>query len=154
MCLAHFKGRDLGEALWLIGMSVKRDKSAKTIELSQERMVEGLLKRYSINKSSALPMDPISEVTPDPHEKERRRVEREISVTDDRTLLERLHAKLASFDAACEPLPKDEDSRYMAIIGAVHYIAVVTRPDIAFASSALGRCMSCPTNQTSDALRA
>jgi hypothetical protein len=142
--LGTFKGRNLGEASWLLGMSVKRDMSAKTIELSQERMVGSLLERYSINKSSTLPMDPNSEVTPDPHDKERR-VEREMSVTDDRALLERLHAKLASFDSDCEPLPKDEHTRYMARIGAVRYIAVVTRPDIAFAASALARYMSCPT---------
>jgi hypothetical protein len=33
----------------------------------------------------------------------------------------------------------------MAIIGAVQYMAVVTRPDIAFAASALARYMSNPT---------
>jgi hypothetical protein len=143
--LGTFKGRDLGEASWLLGMSVKRDMSAKTIELSQERMIGSVLERYSINKTSTLPMDPNSEVTSDPHEKARRRVEREISVTDDRTVLERLHSKLASFDSDCEPLPKSEHARYMAIIGAVQYIAVVTRPDIAFTASALARYMSCPT---------
>jgi hypothetical protein len=143
--LGTFKGRDLGEASWLLGMSVKRDKGAKTIELSQERMIGNVLERYGIEKSSTLPMDPNTEVTPDPHEKARRRNEREISVTDDRTVLERLHAKAAMFDTDCESLSKDEHSRYMAIIGAVQYIAVVTRPDIAFAASALARYMSCPT---------
>jgi hypothetical protein len=133
--LGTFKGRDLGEASWLLGMSVKRDMRAKTIELSQQRIIENVLERYSINKTSSLPMIPHSEVTPDPHGKARRRVEREISVTDDRTVLERLYAKLVTFDSDCEPLP----------IGAVQYIAVVTRPDIAFAASALTRYMSCPT---------
>ncbi len=143
--LGTFKGRDLGEASWLLGMSVKRDMSAKTIELSQEQMIGNVLQRYGIEKSSTLPMDPNTEATPDPHDKARRRVEREISVTDDRTVLERLHVKLAMFESDCEPLPTDEHARYMAIIGAVQYIAVVTRPDIAFAASALARYMSCPT---------
>jgi hypothetical protein len=99
----HIQCRDLGEASWLLGMSVKRDMSAKTIELSQERMIGSVLERYSNNKTSTLPMDPNSEVTPDPHEKARRRDEREISVIDDRTVLERLHSKRAMFDSDCEP---------------------------------------------------
>jgi hypothetical protein len=82
--LGTFKGRDLGEASWLLGMSVKRDMSAKIIELSQERMIGSVLDRYGIAKSSTLPMDPNTEVAPDPHNKTRRRIEREIGNTDDR----------------------------------------------------------------------
>jgi hypothetical protein len=41
--LGTFKGRDLDEASWLLGMSVKRDMSAKIIELSQERMIGSAL---------------------------------------------------------------------------------------------------------------
>jgi hypothetical protein len=41
--LKAFKGRDLGEASWVLGMSITRDKAAKTIELSQERMMKTAL---------------------------------------------------------------------------------------------------------------
>jgi hypothetical protein len=41
-----------------------------------------------------------AEVSPDSHEKARRRIEREVSVIDDRTVLERLRCKLAILDSA------------------------------------------------------
>jgi hypothetical protein len=42
-------------------------------------------------------------------------------------------------------LTKEEHSKYMSIVGTVQYVAVVTRPDIAFAAASLSRFMSCPT---------
>jgi hypothetical protein len=44
--LYTFKGRDLGAASWVLGMSIKRDTSNKVIELSQERMIESALARF------------------------------------------------------------------------------------------------------------
>lgn len=41
-----FKGRHLGEASWVLGMSVKRDRKTETIELSQGRMILNVLERY------------------------------------------------------------------------------------------------------------
>jgi hypothetical protein len=93
-------GRDLVEASWLLGMSVKLDMSAKTIELSQDRIIGSGLEQCRLKKSSTLPMDPKSGVIPDSHEKARRRLEREVSVIDDGTVLEWLHCKLAMFDSA------------------------------------------------------
>jgi hypothetical protein len=45
-----FKGRDLGEASWVCGMSITRDKTAKTIELSQDRMIENCVDRFGMQK--------------------------------------------------------------------------------------------------------
>jgi hypothetical protein len=146
--LNTFKGRDLGEATWVLGMSITRDMAAKTIELSQERMIENCVDRFGMQqqKSVWIPMDPTVEACSDPHDKARKRTERQCSETNDRVETERLNKKLASFDKDALPLSKAEHSEYMSIIGSVQYVAVVTRPDIAFAASTLARFMSCPTN--------
>ena len=41
-----FKITDLGKASWILGIEVKRDRTAKTISLSQEQYIEGILKRF------------------------------------------------------------------------------------------------------------
>jgi hypothetical protein len=146
--LSAFKGRDLGEASWVLGMSITRDKATKTIELSQERMIENCIDRFGMQKQKSIwiPMDANMEACPDPHEKARKRMERQLSETEDPEERGRLNRKLQSFDKDAMPLSKAEHSEYMSIIGSVQYIAVVTRPDIAFAASTLARFKSCPTN--------
>ena len=59
--------------------------------------------------------------------------------------MELLNKQLASYDKAATALSKEDHSKYMSIIGAIQYIAVVTRADIAFAAATLARFMSCPT---------
>lgn len=68
--LQQFKGRDLGEASWVLGMAVRRNTNNKTIELSQERMIENVLERFGANelRISHLPMDTNTEATPDLHQ--------------------------------------------------------------------------------------
>jgi hypothetical protein len=146
--LKTFRGRDLGEAAWVLGMSITRDTEAQTIELSQERMIENCVERFGMQKQKSIwiPMDASVEICADPHEKARKRIERQLSETSDHEETERLNRKLQSFDKDAMPLSKAEHSEYMSIIGSVQYIAVVTRPDIAFAASTLARFMACPTN--------
>jgi hypothetical protein len=146
--LDSYKRRDLGEASWVLGMSVKRDMNTKTIELSQERMIENALDRFE-QKSSRLswvPLDCTDGPVADPHERAREKKKKLLSQTDDREEIEKLNKQLASYDKDAAPLSKEEDSKYMSIIGTVKYIAVVTRPDIAFAAASLARFMSCPAN--------
>jgi hypothetical protein len=145
--LASFKGRDLGEASWLLGMSVKRNMNDKIVELSQERMIENVLARFGQENArfSWLPLDATDGPTPDPHEKARTRKRRELAQTDNRDEMDKLNIQLAKYDADAMPLTKEEHSKYMSIVGTVQYIAVVTRPDIAFAAATLARFMSCPT---------
>jgi hypothetical protein len=145
--LDEFKGRDLGEASWMLGMSIKRDMRNKSVELSQERMIENVLQRYGQENArlSWIPLDTTDGPTMDPHEKARARKQKELAETDNREERDRLTQKLAKFDADAKPLSKEDHSKYMSIVGAVQYIAVVTRPDIAFAAATLARFMSCPT---------
>jgi hypothetical protein len=153
--LGTFKGRDLGEATWVLGMSIRRDKDAKVIELSQERMIENCAERFGMQKQRAIwiPMDSCVEACADPHDKARKRIERQLSETSDSEERDRLNNKLQSFDKDAIPLSKAEHSEYMSIVGSVQYIAVVTRPGIAFAASTLARFMSCPTNHLMNCAR-
>lgn len=143
--LRSFKGRDLGEASWLLGMSITRDRKRKTVELSQERMIENCVERFNVKKGVV--SVPISdEACPDPHVKARARTEKQLAATDDREECDKLNEKLQSFDKDAAPLSAAEHTEYMSIVGTVQYIAVVTRPDIAYAASSLARYMSCPTS--------
>jgi hypothetical protein len=98
-------------------------------------------------------LDPNEEVCPDPHQKARARVEKQLAETDNRDEVERLNAKMQRFDKDGTPLSKEEHSEYMSIVGTVQYIAVVTRPDIAYAASTLARFMSCPTEHLMNCAR-
>jgi hypothetical protein len=73
-------------------------------------------------------------------------IERQLAERSDSEKMERLNSKLRSCHKDAIPLSKAEHSTYMSIVGAVQYIAVVTRPDIAFAASTLARFMSCPSH--------
>jgi hypothetical protein len=145
--LDTFKGRDLGAASWVLGMSIKRDLQSKTIELSQERMIESVLTRFGQENArlSWVPLDAVDGPTQDPHGKARERKQKEIALSDNREERDKIELQLARYDADAEPLTKDEHSKYMSIVGTVQYIAVVTRPDIAFAAATLARFMSNPT---------
>jgi hypothetical protein len=87
------KCRDLGEASWVLGMSVKRDTDAKTIEMSQERMIENALERFE-QKNSRLcwvPLDNTDGPVPDPHERAREKERKLLGQTDDRDEIEKLN---------------------------------------------------------------
>jgi hypothetical protein len=139
--LESYKGRDLGEASWVLGMSVKRDIDTNTTELSQERMIESALDRFEQKNSelSWVPLDSTDGPVPDPHERAREKKKKQLSQTDDIDEIEKLNKQLASYDKDVAPLSKQEHSNYMPIIGTVQNIAVVTRPDIAFAAASLAR---------------
>jgi hypothetical protein len=98
-------------------------------------------------------MDSGVEACADPHDKARKRIERQLAEISDSDEMERLNSKLRCIDKDAMPLSKAGHSEYMSIIGSVQYIAVVTRPDIAFAASTLARFMSCPTNQLMNCAR-
>jgi hypothetical protein len=91
-------------------------------------------------------MDSTDGTVPDPHERAREKKKKQLSQTDDRDEIEKLNKQLASYDKDAAPLSKQDHSKYMSIIGTVQYIAVVTRPDKAFAAASLARFMSCPTH--------
>jgi hypothetical protein len=145
--LNTFKGRDLGAASWVIGMSIKRDVSNKVIELSQQRKIESALTRFGQENArlSWIPPDATDGPVPDPHEKARAGKQKELAQIDNKEERDKIHEQLAHYDADAAPLTKEEHSKYMSTVGTVQYIAVVTRTDIAFAAASLARFISCLT---------
>lgn len=107
----HFNVKDLGEISWLLSMKVERDRKRRTLYLSQRQYIIDLLDRFDMSQSKPVetPMNP--------------------------------GYKLSNDDC-----PKtDEEARevagvpYATAVGALQYLAIMTRPDISYTVSKLAR---------------
>ena len=134
LILSDFEGRDLGEAKHLLGLEVIRDWEKKTILLSQRHMIEDKLAQFELleTRPVSTPLMPNQAVQPDPHHKPGKEDSEDPAVQHQRA-------------QDSQPLKKEEHDRYMSIVGSLQYLAIVTRPDITFAASALARYMNNPT---------
>ena len=112
----HFEMTDLGEAHWLLGVEIRRDRAKRTLSLSQGAYVQTLLGRFSLEKANTVtsPMDPGVHLT-----------------------------KSQSPTAEDE---KDDMANvpYRELIGSLMYAAVATHPDIAHAVTALSQFLENP----------
>ncbi|QRV96994.1 Pol polyprotein/retrotransposon [Ceratobasidium sp. AG-Ba] len=113
-----FDIKDLGEADQVLGMEVTRDRSAKTLILSQKKYTRQLLEEYDM-----LDCRPLS--TP-------------MLANALKTLPS--HENKLSDDAAIFMRDKD----YRRLLGCLNWLAQGTRPDIAYAVSRLGQAQSNP----------
>ena len=61
-----FKVRDLGEAKYFLGMSLDRDRQAKTLKMRQERLSTELVNRYGMkeSKTKSVPMSTSTKLEP------------------------------------------------------------------------------------------
>jgi hypothetical protein len=132
--LSDFEGRDLGEARHLLGMEIFRDWESRTIQLSQRHMIEEKLEQFGLTQSATAttPLMPNQAVQRNPHNVRGKKIDEDTH---------NVHQQQQD----SQPLDKALHDRYMSIVGSLQYIAIVTRPDIAFAASALARYMSNPT---------
>ena len=110
--MAIFEARDLGEIVMFLGIRVTRDRAARTITLSNERMVTDMLTKYGMMDCKPAPVPLSSSIT--------------LTKADGEPL-----------DVSMYP--------YRQLVGSLMYIAVTTRPDIAFAVGALARYLAQPT---------
>jgi hypothetical protein len=112
----HFKLRDLGPTTFQLGVEVIRDCKARTLHLTQHRYCLDLLECYGFVDCS-----PVS--TPMDH-----------------------GVRLSASQSPSTP--EDEafmcTMPYVSTAGALMYLAIVTRPDIAYAVGILCRFMACP----------
>ena len=110
----RFEISDLGEARWLLGFEVLRDRPARTIALSQRAFVDTMLTRFRMTDAHVLsvPLDP--------------------------------HVNLFQYELTDEEREEMKQCPYAQLVGSLMYAAVGTRPDIAFAVSTLSRFMSNP----------
>ena len=112
----HFKLKSLGETRQLLGVCIERDRSKRTIKLSQCQYVKDILNRFGLGDVST-----VSTPLPPGHQ-------------------------LSKEQAA----KTDEDVTYMRtvpysqLVGALMYLAIATRPDIAHSVGLLARFSSNP----------
>lgn len=108
---SRFRITDLGPISWLLGMKVTRNREARTISLSQESFVEAIITKYNFidAKPAAVPMDPSMQYTKD---------------QSPTTTTQIAEMKRVPFRSA---------------LGSLMYLAVGTRPDVAFAVSTLAQ---------------
>jgi hypothetical protein len=110
----RFKLRDLGPTSFLLGVQIDRERSARTLHLSQRQYTLNLLDRFGFANCSPVSMPP------DPGS----------------------HLDMSQ----CPQTPVDDkfmrDKPYVSAVGALMYLAIAMRPDIAHAMGVLCRFMS------------
>jgi hypothetical protein len=112
----HFKLRDLGPTSFLLGIEIVRDRPAHSISLSQHQYILDMLERYGLSDANPVstPMDPGL----------------------------RLDATMGAVSP--EDISTMRSIPYLSAVGALLYLATMTRPDIANAVSILARFCSNP----------
>jgi hypothetical protein len=112
---AQFDTEDLGEAAFILGIDIRRDRAARTLSIGQSAYVASILERHGMSNCTAVS-------TPMQH--------------DHKIAL----AKPPEGYQASERDIRD----YQAVIGAVMFAMICTRPDIAFAVNTLAQFASNP----------
>ena len=119
MLSQNFDMKDLGEANFVLGIEIHRDRDHKFLGLSQKAYVDRVLERFGMEscKSGVAPIFKGDRLNKDQCPKND--VEK----------------------AAIKDVP------YSSVVGSLMYSAVCTRPDIAYAVSVLGRYLPNPGNE-------
>jgi len=111
-----YRMKDLGEAEWVLGMKVTRDRSRRSLELSQARYVDKMLTEFGLIEAKG-------SSTPEQHGQQ-------LSKKDE--------AKNESERSMMSSRP------HLELVGSLLYKSISTGPDIAHATSLLARYMSNP----------
>ena len=113
---ARFKLRDLGPTTFLLGVGVERDRTNHILHLSQRQYIIDLLERYNHADCSPVgtPMDPGTKLT------------------------------IEQAPSTPEEIEQMKTVPYIHAVGSLMYLAVATRPDIAYAVGVLARFNSNP----------
>jgi hypothetical protein len=109
-----YQMKDLGEAEYILGIQIARDRARRTLHISQTGYIKTILERFSMAgcKPASTPMD--------------------------------CGTKLSKADCPVNDIEKDAVKAipYQSAIGAIMYCMLGTRPDIAFAITALSQYSS------------
>ena len=119
----RFPTEDKGELAWLLGVAIARDRAARTITMSQSLYITDLMTKYASY----------------------------ISAGHTRTYDSPMEEGLVLSTTDC-PSPNSADydamasrrSDYISIVGALLWVANMTRPDIAYATGQLSRFLTNP----------
>src|SRR5260370_13083225 len=112
---AKFEMRDLGELKYILGLEIKRDRSKQKIYVSQHKHTLDILRRFNHDHSRPV-------VTP----------------LDSTTTLSKVENMSQEEKDYMSNVP------YLSAVGSLMYLAIGSRPDIAFAVGLLSRFNSCP----------
>ena len=112
--LTTFEGHDLKEQSYVLGMEVIRDRSNRTITITHRKMITELLCRFNMSDCKRSPT----------------------------LLVPKENIMSLSEDPSLERATESEHKRFMQAVGSIQYIAVVTRPNLAFAAHVLARHMA------------
>lgn len=112
----QYEMEDMGEATFILGIDIIRDRAKRSISIGQSAYINTLLSRHGMNEcnSSSTPMDS--------------------------GMMHELIAAADGYEASVTLT-----RAYQSIIGGLMFAAICTRPDIAFAVSRLSRYCSNPT---------
>jgi hypothetical protein len=121
---AQFDMEDLGEAAFILGIEIKRDRSARTLSIGQPAYISSVLQRHRM-----------ADCKP-------------ISTPMDRNNHSQLVKSPANYTATLEATRE-----YQSIVGGVMFAMLCTRPDIAFAVTTLAQFASNPSPVHVTALR-
>jgi hypothetical protein len=114
--MARYAMKDLGDAEWILGMKVKRDREQRRLILDQERYVEKMVKEFGME-------DCKTQETPE-------EVGQQLTKRDEAQTAEEQQVMLSK--------------PYMELVGSLLYASISTRPDISHAVAVLSRFMSNP----------
>jgi ribonuclease HI len=111
-----YKMKDLGDAEWILGMRVKRDRKERTLHLDQEVYINKLLTKFDMSKCNPIgtPADPSQRLTQ----------KQSPTTKEEQEQMERIP--------------------YRQLIGGLLYAAISTRPDIAYAVNNLSSFLQNP----------
>ena len=112
----HFQVHDLGDTSFLLGVHIQRERSKRTLTLSQHQYIVDLLQHYGMSDcvTVSTPLDPNCKLS------------KEQSPQDDKE------------KAAMRAYP------YAQLVGSLMYLAIATRPDISYAVGLLGHFSANP----------
>jgi hypothetical protein len=113
---AHFEMKDLGEANFVLGIEIHRDKTKGVLGLSQKAYIEKFLEKYGMHRCSPSPA-PIFKGD-----------------------------RYGDFQCPKNEYEKEQMKTvpYASAVGSLQYAQVCTRPDLAFVTGLLGRFQSNP----------
>jgi transposase InsO family protein len=117
---SRFEMKDMGEAQFILGVQITRDRARRRLYLSQAEYIRTVLERFDMLecKPAASPMA---------------------------TGVKLLKTQLASGASGSIDSTVMDSTPYASAVGALMYAALVTRPDIAFAVTSLCQFMSAPS---------
>ena len=112
----HFEMSDLGELGWILGIRVKRNRTSRTVSISQAAYIDLVVKRFNLDTAPPLqtPIDP--------------------------------NAQISKAQSPADEKQRDDmrSVPYREAIGSLMYAAIGTRPDITFAVTLLSQFLENP----------